>query len=56
MYSVDILLKHPSLDPVVIGVDPLPAFPNSTVAKQCLDLLVGRTAAGDDFEQLLPTQ
>ncbi len=54
MYTVDLLLKRPSLSPVVIGVDSLPAFSSALVAGQCLDLLVGRRDCSEEFVQLLP--
>ena len=47
-------MRHPSLEPVVIGVDPLPAFEGPVTARQCLDLLVARTLTTEDFIQLLP--
>lgn len=53
IYSVDVLLQHPSLLPLIIGSDPIPSFSNAVVAQQCLDLLVGRTTPDDDFVQLL---
>ena len=41
------------MEPVVIGVNPLPVFEDPVTAKQCLDLLVTRTQTTDDFIQLL---
>ncbi len=54
MYTVDFLLKRPSLSPVVIGVDSLPAFSSAHVVRQCLDLLVGRKDCSEEFVRLLP--
>ena len=53
---MDVMVKHPSLEPVVIGVDPLPAFESPATARQCLDLLVARTQTTEDFIQLLPLE
>ena len=56
IYSVGLLVKYPSLAPLVTGVQPLSIFPNSTTATQCLHLLVGRGGrdVADNFVKLLP--
>ena len=56
IYSVGLLVKYPSLAPLITGVQPLSIFPNSTTATQCLHLLVGRGGrdVGDNFVKLLP--
>lgn len=56
IYSVGLLVKYPSLAPLITGVQPLSIFPNSPTATQCLNLLVGRERrdVGDNFVKLLP--
>ena len=58
IYSVELLVKYPSLGPLITGVDPLPLFPNSTTATQCLNLLVGKGGRDieENFVKLLPYQ
>ena len=42
LYTVDVLLlQRDKLVPIIIGVDPTPSFASSSVAKDCLDLLLG---------------
>ena len=53
VYSVDILLLHrDQLIPLIIGVDPTPSFASSSVAKDCLDLLLGQSRTDNKFVSL----
>lgn len=54
VYSVNLLVRYPSLDPLITGVDPLPASSDHRTTAQCLDLLIGRRGIDDNFTKLLP--
>ena len=54
IYRVNLLVRYPSLDPLITGVDPLPASSNPRTTAQCLDVLLGRGGVNDNFTRLLP--
>ena len=54
LYTVDILLlyKLQQLVPLIIGVDPIPSFSDSQVARECLDLMLRHARQTDNFVSL----